>query len=1040
MKKLLISIVIILSTQLTFGQLLSWTPEFTTDNSGSLVITMDANYGNNGLLNYSSTGDVYVHTGVITNLSTSNSDWKYVKFSNFSAPDPSVQTTYLGSNKWQFTINPTIRAFYGVPVGETILRIAILFRSGNGSKVQRNTDGSDMYIPISTTALDARLKIPFKQPKYNMVAEPISKNVGDNITISGTSNNSSALKLYFNGAIIQTAAAATTISSTATVAAPGNQTIVLEANDGSSTKNDTIQFFVSGTTTIAALPSGVRDGINYEADNSAVTLVLYAPGKSRVAVIGDLPGSNWTEKSLYEFKKTPDGNYWWLRITGLTSGTEYSYQYLVDGSLKIADPYTEKILDPNNDQFISSQTYPNLKSYPTNSTSGIVSTLQTGQTPYNWHVNSFSRPDKRSLLVYELHVRDFVAKHDWNTMIDTLGYLKTLGINTIELMPVNEFEGNSSWGYNPDFYFAPDKYYGPANTFKKFIDSCHSKGIAVVMDMVLNHSFGSSPMVQLYYDNVNNRPAANNPWYNAVATHPFNVGFQFNHESLATRYFSSRVMEHWLTNYKVDGFRFDLSKGFTQTNTGSDVNAWSQYDASRVAIWKRYYDTMQLKSPNSYTILEHFAVNSEELELSNYGMMLWGNLNYSYNQASMGYSNGWNFDQGIFTNRGWNNPSLVTYMESHDEERQMYRNENFGNALGGYDTKQIATGLKREEMNGAFFFTAPGPKMIWQFGELGYDYSINTCGDLTINNNCRLDPKPIRWDYFQDANRKSLFNVWSKLMGLRAKPLYRNTFTTNRVTQDFSGNFKWMVVNTDTSNIVVIGNYDVSPTNGSVTFPSAGTYYDYFSGTNITATGASQSFFLQPGEYHVYLNRSSSALPVTIVSLSGNNNVSSNTLSWTITNEINVVAYEIERSTDGLSFGKIGSVNSSGKSDYTFNDDHLSSNVNLYFYRLRSIDKDGKSAYSEVVKIKSGLITTFVEASPNPFNSYLSLSIYSDVATAGNIRVSDISGRTVLEQKSALNKGGNRITIHGSEPLSAGTYLVTVKTETEIKTIRVVKN
>ena len=57
-------------------------------------------------------------------------------------------------------------------------------------------------------------------------------------------------------------------------------------------------------------------------------------------------------------------------------------------------------------------------------------------------------------------------------------------------MPFNEFEGNDSWGYNPDFYFAPDKYYGPKNTLKEFIDSCHSKGIAVIMDIALNHSFG----------------------------------------------------------------------------------------------------------------------------------------------------------------------------------------------------------------------------------------------------------------------------------------------------------------------------------------------------------------------------------------------------------------------------------------------------------------------------------------------------------------------------------------------------------------------
>ena len=97
-------------------------------------------------------------------------------------------------------------------------------------------------------------------------------------------------------------------------------------------------------------------------------------------------------------------------------------------------------------------------------------------------------------------LRDFLAAHDWNTLTDTLDYFTELGINAIELMPVSEFEGNESWGYNPSFYFAADKYYGPASDLKVFIDSCHGQGIAVILDMVLNHSYGQSPLVQLYFD------------------------------------------------------------------------------------------------------------------------------------------------------------------------------------------------------------------------------------------------------------------------------------------------------------------------------------------------------------------------------------------------------------------------------------------------------------------------------------------------------------------------------------------------------------
>ena len=252
-------------------------------------------------------------------------------------------------------------------------------------------------------------------------------------------------------------------------------------------------------------------------------------------------------------------------------------------------------------------------------------------------------------------------------------------------------------------------------------------------------------------------------------------------------------MDKWLNNYKIEGFRFDLSKGFKQTqtcdNNGNnwDVAAWGNYDQSRVDIWKRYYDTMQLKSPSSYCILEHLADNSEETVLSNYGMMPWGNENYNYNQASMGYATGWDFSYGIANQRGWSNNYLVTYMESHDEERLMYKNENFGNISGTYNIKDTATGLKRVAMTAAFWSMIPGPKMMWEFEELGYGYSINTCTNGTVNNNCRLDSKPIHWDYYNNANRRALYDVYSKLLNLKNNPAYFPTFSTGSVNKNLSG-------------------------------------------------------------------------------------------------------------------------------------------------------------------------------------------------------------------------------------------------------------
>ena len=838
------------------AQLLSTSPAFPKDTSG-ITITIDCAKGNQGLFNYANTNDVYVHVGIITNLSTGASDWKYVKFT-WATSDPAAKATSLGNNRYQYTIN-NIRTFFGVPATEAIQKISILFRSGNGNTVQRNTDGSDMYIPVYGTALAGKFLLPFSEPRFIPVPEPITKGIGDSIRIIWLSNNIADLKTFFNGTQTNAVSSSNAILDSALINSPGNQQIVARATVGVITISDTINFFVAPSVPIVPLPPGVREGINYQPGDTSAILVLYAPNKGRVSVIGDF--NNWLENVNYQMNKTPDGLRHWVRIIGLTPGKEYAYQFIINGILKIADPYTAKVLDPNNDPFISSVTYPNLKPYPNGKTTGIVSVLQTAKPTYTWQVTNFNRPDQRSLVIYELLLRDFVGNHNWKTLKDTIAYLKNLGINAIELMPINEFEGNISWGYNPSFYFAPDKYYGTDSSLKVFIDEAHKQGIAVIMDIALNHSFGQSPMVQMYFDAANGRPSLENPWFNPTPRHAFNVGYDMNHESPATQYYVSRIVEHWLTEYRIDGFRFDLSKGFTQYNTcdnnggNCNVNGWSAYDASRVAIWKKYYDTLQLKSAGSYVILEHFADNTEEKELSNYGMLFWGNMNYNFNEATLGFIANSNFDGALHVSRGWTNPFLISYMESHDEERLMYKNINFGNSSGSYSVKDINVGLRRNEMASAFLYMMPGPKMIWQFGESGYDYSINHCANGTVNNSCRTDPKPIRWDYLQEANRKRLNEVTSGLLKLRAHPLFRNGFVTDRVERNLGGAVKWLKLTTDTSNILVIGNFDVTANSGTVTFQSAGTWYDYLSTNTITTTGVAQTISLAPGEYHIYVNR-----------------------------------------------------------------------------------------------------------------------------------------------------------------------------------------
>lgn len=274
---------------------------------------------NQGLLNYATPSDVYVHIGLITSASTSASDWKYAKFTWATTPT-AAQATYMGNNKWSYTINNP-RTFFnsptGVPAGETILKIAILFRNGAGTVVQRNTDASDMFIPVYDNTIATRFTVPVFQPT-NTDPEPFTKQVGDNIQLTAIANKSATMKLFLNGTEIQTASGVTTISANPVLTTGSNQTIRVDAIDGATTKSESFSFFVSTPVNVAPLPAGVRDGINYETGNTSAVLVLYAPNKSRISVIGEFPAATLTEQSNYVMNKTPDGNYWWLRITGLT--------------------------------------------------------------------------------------------------------------------------------------------------------------------------------------------------------------------------------------------------------------------------------------------------------------------------------------------------------------------------------------------------------------------------------------------------------------------------------------------------------------------------------------------------------------------------------------------------------------------------------------------------------------------------------------------------------------------------------------------------
>jgi len=797
--------------------------------TNQVIITFYADRGAAGLADY--TGDIYAHTGVITDQSSSDSDWKYVK-AEWNENIADCKLTQVVGNQYTLTISPSIKEFYGVPDGEKILKMAFVFRNEDGSKEGKDTGGSDIFMEVSDEVLAVSIESPLDKSLIP---------VGDDVAVKVNSILSNQLTLFVNDQEIETTTG-TSIAYTLVNVTEDKYSIRAVASSGTNVVEDNVTFYTRGTPVEETMPVGLSRGIN-RIDDSSVTAVIYAPYKEYVYLMGDF--NDWTPKSDYLMKK--DGNYFWLTLDGLSADTEYAYQYWMEGNLKIADPYTNKILDPWNDQYIPDRIYPDLKDYPEGKTDGITSVFTTTIDDFQWDDANYTAPDKEKLVIYEMLIRDFTQNQDIKTVTDTLPYLKRLGVNAIELMPFNEFEGNDSWGYNPSFYFATDKAYGTTEDYKNFINECHKNGIAVIMDMVLNHSFGQSPFVQMYFDG--EKPTAENPWYNVdhnMKNPDAQWGYDFNHESLETQVLVDSICSYWMSEYKIDGFRFDFTKGFT--NTEYPQGSWaSPYDQSRIDILERMADEIWKRNSEAYIIFEHLSDNDEETVLANYGIMLWGNANHGYNEATMGYDSDLSWTS--YTNRGWDAPRVVNYMESHDEERLMYKNKLYGNSEGDYDTSDEATALKRMEAAAVIFLSTPGPKMLWQFGELGFDLSINRCTDGTINDDCRLAQKPPVWEYQNEENRKRLFNVYKRMIEIKTG---EEIFNTTDFSMDVSGDVKKIALDMSGTDVRVAVNFGVTAKVVRPYFSTEGWWYNNILNDSIYVSDVDMPLTFQPGEYVVY--------------------------------------------------------------------------------------------------------------------------------------------------------------------------------------------
>ncbi|UJH66242.1 alpha-amylase family glycosyl hydrolase [Allomuricauda sp. SCSIO 65647] len=757
-----------------------------------------------------------------------------------------------GDGTFSYTLTPT--SFYGAT---GISRIGMLAKAKNGTGDKKTQDnivdvgGYQLVLTAptqSTTLIDA----------------------GTEVTITAATSIASTYTLTANGTIVDNVTTASTdYSYTTTINTTTN--FVLEATDGANTESASFTYAIRPTVIEEALPVGLLDGINLNpSDPTMATLVLYAPNKEFVHVIGDF--NNWTVNDSYLMKKDSGQDRFWLELTGLTPQFDHLYQYLVELDINIADPYSTLILDGyGNDSFIDETTYPNLPEYPTGQTEAIT-VLRTGDAEYPWSdaTLNFQKPKKTDLVVYELLIRDFDALHSFDAVKARLDYLEDLGINAIEFMPLNEFDGNESWGYNPSFHMALDKYYGTKEAFKSLVDECHARGIAVIVDVVYNHASGQHPYYRMWNtDNggTGGQASSENPFFNVVATHSYSVFNDFNHQQQATRDYVNRTVTYWIEEYRIDGMRWDLTKGFTQNCSSSDESCTNSTQNDRIEVLKGYADNQWASDPDSYIIFEHLGGIQEEKQWADYrlnegkGILLWNKQTDPYNEATMGYheSGKSNFSAVSYQVKGFDNPAAMSYMESHDEERLMYKNLEFGNVEGDYSVKELDTALERMQTAGAFFFTIPGPKMIWQFGELGYEISINENG--------RTGNKPIRWEYLNDSNRTAIYDTWGDLIKLK---LGEDIFETTDFTMDLDASSGLKTIHLTNPNamgdaikyVTIIGNFGMTTLDIDPQFQETGVWYEFLEDNQkYIVEDVNAPISLDPGEFRIFGDQLSTVFP-----------------------------------------------------------------------------------------------------------------------------------------------------------------------------------
>ena len=405
---------------------------------------------------------------------------------------------------------------------------------------------------------------------------------------------------------------------------------------------------------------------------------------------------------------------------------------------------------------------------------GRLSAITVGAAAYAFSANEtvWKTPPLKNAIIYELMISEF--RNDLARTMQQLPYLKDLGINCIEVMPVSNVLTTIDWGYDPIGYFCVAERFGRTSDFQEFVDSCHQNGIAVVVDSVYGHTGGDFAYTQLYAALQGDLP---NPFNGGSGD--FGILNDFG-KRLTQDYFYS-VNQYWLDTFHVDGFRFDDVPEYWDGPTGSGYAnlAYSTYQyvkskAGAVDHYQRFFDGAG--NINLIQIAEYLP-NPPAILNGSYSTGTWQDDTLSAAADCAAGKPGAIERLGLQLGLG-GYPTSVTasgdtlpktglqYIENHDHQRFIC---NFGTVP--MDNVPADVLLQQGDRDGDWprvqpyliaLLTAKGTPLLSEGQEFCENYWVPPSGYGRV-----LVYRPMRWNYFYDDDGKGIVRLVRKLTKIR---------------------------------------------------------------------------------------------------------------------------------------------------------------------------------------------------------------------------------------------------------------------------------